>query len=124
MMAVLALAYSCEKDKRVPPALELKSGSGYVYTDTTLGLQDTFKVSVKATKTEDELNTFNVSYAYDGASTTTTSQNITLSKSQYNGYENDFSLVTRNQAGKEKWVFTVTDRDGNVTNKSVTITVK
>lgn len=81
-------------------------------------------VGIVATKTEDELKTFNVSYAYDGATNTTTDTTITLTSAQEESYSADYTIVTRNQDGTEIWSFTITDRDGNITTKSITLTVQ
>jgi hypothetical protein len=116
---------SCEKDEHIPPTLEFKSGSGYTFSDMdSVGQNASVKVGVMAHKTEDELKTFNVSVAYDNASTTTTKQNTTLTSSQEEEFETDYTITTRAQAGVEKWSFTITDRDGNVTTKTITLNVK
>lgn len=111
---------ACKKDEREPPAVSFKTGAGYTFGNATVGRLDSILVGITATKTEDELSTYNVSYAYDGATTTTTSQNFTIST---DSYDKDVTIITRNQAGTEKWVFTVTDRDGNITSKEFTLTV-
>ena len=116
------LMVSCGKDQRVPPELIINSGRGFVSTDTTLGRQDTIKVSITANKTEDELKTFNVSYSYDNGMTTTFLNEV-LTKSQNEHYEKVVTIVTRNVAGTEKWLFTITDRDGNITTKQIVVTV-
>lgn len=119
---------SCKKDEdedeRNPPAVSFKTDAGYTFADDTVGQGDTIKVGIVATKTEDELNTFNVSYNYDGASTSTTYYNYSLSAAEYDGYSKDTTFVTRSVAGTEKWSFTITDRDGNITTKSFTLTVQ
>jgi hypothetical protein len=81
-------------------------------------------VGIIATKTEDEMKTFNVSYAYDDSTTTKTALSVPLSGSQEDSYTADFTIVTRTQTGTEEWSFTITDRDGNITTKSITLTVQ
>ncbi len=115
---------SCEKDARTPPDMSFKTGSTYVSADVTLPMDTTIKVGITATKTEDELNTYNVSYAYDGATTTTTSQTFELTKDDEESYTKDVNITTRSVAGTEKWSFTITDKDGNTTVKSITLTVQ
>lgn len=114
---------SCDEDEHVPPAMVFKTGNNYVSNDMILGVQDTFVVGVDATKTEDELDLFNVSVAYDGGSGTTIASD-TLDVSQEDAYSVDVTLVTRNQTGTEKYSFTIIDRDGNITSKDITITVQ
>lgn len=126
LLTIVAIAafVSCKKDEHVPPDVQFKTGAGYTSGDATVGLADSVLVGIIATKTEDELKTFNVSYAYDGATTTTTAYNLPLSGSQEESFSTDYWVVTRNQAGTEKWSFTITDRDGNITTKSLTLTVQ
>lgn len=115
---------SCEKDKHVPPEVSLKTGNGYVAADTTVAPNTAVTVGFVANKTEDELKTFNVSYAFDNATTTTTDTTITLTSAEEDHFEKDYTFTTRNQAGTEKWIFTITDRDGNIAQKQVVLTVK
>ena len=123
LLAATALP-SCKKDERKPPVMELVSGAAYVSSDATLSQSQAFVVRVKVTKTEDELRTLNISRAYDGASASTTVQNITLDKSEEDGFTRDVPLSTRAQAGTERYVFTATDRDGNTATQSLTLTVQ
>lgn len=118
---------SCKKkkvDPHVPPDVVFKTGGKYISTDVTLPKQDTIWVGITATKTEDNLKSYNVSYAYDGATTTTTFFNYLMNSSEYESYSKDIQIITRNQAGTEKWVFSIVDRDGNITQKSILITVQ
>jgi hypothetical protein len=118
---------SCKKkkvDPHVPPDVVFKTGSKYISSDVILPKQDTIWVGINATKTEDNLKSYNVSYAYDGVATTTSFFNYLVSSSEYESYSKDIQIVTRNQAGTEKWVFSIVDRDGNITQKSILITVQ
>jgi hypothetical protein len=125
-LSVVAL-YSCKKDedKKVPPAIELEVGAGYTSADTTVVQGDSIHVGVHAERTEDELNTFDVSVFYDGAATSTSIHNEALSGSESDdGFDRDIDFAVRNQAGTEKYVFTVTDKDGNIAQSSFTLTVQ
>ena len=123
LFIVSAIMFSCEKDEEIPPVMELKTGAEYVSTDLTLPRDTTITVGVTVEKTEDDLKTFNVSVAYDGSSTTTTKLNEDLTGDQKTGFNADIDLQTRNQAGTEKWYFTVTDVDGNIVQEVLTFTV-
>ena len=125
-LVMVLLMTSCKKDKdpRIPPDMVFKTGSGYISADAVVNLQDTLTVGIIATKTEDDLKSFNVSYAYDGSATTTTFYNYYLQSSEINSYSHDVQIITRNQAGSERWVFSIVDRDGNITQKSITLTVQ
>lgn len=123
----LAITPACKKtkaDPHVPPALELKSGGKYTSGDKTVTKQDTILVGVTVSKTEDDLKSYNVSFRYDGATSSTTFYNYNMTTAEFTGYEHDIKLVTRNQAGTEKWIFTILDRDGNVAQKEINLTVQ
>jgi hypothetical protein len=118
---------SCKKakaDPHVPPDVELVSGTKFITADCTLGKQDSVWVGLRAHKTEDNLKSYNVSFAYDGSQTTTTFFNYLMSSNEYDNYGKDIMIVTRNVAGTEKWIFSIVDRDGNITQKAITITVQ
>lgn len=131
LLAFLALLIAgCKKktssmpvDPRVPPQLDLKTRAIYVYKDTTVTRQDTLLFGIVVTKTEDNLTSLNCSVAFDGSSTTSTFFNHTMSSSEYSGYSKDVTYYVRNQAGSEKVTISIVDRDGNITKKSVVVTV-
>lgn len=127
ILAILSFAFvisSCEKDEHVPPNVSLKTGAGYTSTDAAVAKGTAVTVGFVAEKTEDELKTFNVSYALNGATTTTTAETVTLSSSEEDHYEKDYTFTTQNTAGTEKWIFTITDRDGNIAQKQIVLTVQ
>jgi hypothetical protein len=118
---------NCKKkkiDKHIPPDVTLKSGTKYITGDISLPRQDTVKIGIIAEKTEDDLKSYNASYAYDGATSTTTFYNYYLQSNEYEYYEKDIQIITRNQAGTEKWILSIVDRDGNITQKTILITVQ
>ena len=124
ILSLSLFSTSCEKDKHVPPDVSLKAGTGYTSADTTVAPNTAVTVGFVANKTEDELKMFNVSYAFDNAAATTTDTTITLTSTEEDHYEKDYTFTTRNQAGTEKWIFTITDRDGNISQKQIVLTVK
>lgn len=115
---------SCEKDAHIPPNVTLKTGAGYTSADATVGKNQAIMVGITGEKVEDDMIKYNVSYAYDGASSTSTFQDFNLSGSEQQHYDKDVTFTTRNQAGTEKWVFTITDKDGNIAQKTITLTVQ
>jgi hypothetical protein len=120
---VLVCFSSCKKDAHVPPKMSFKTTTGYTSADATAAKTAAITVGITADKTEDDLSTYNVSVSYDGgASSTKFNGNIDNSSNTH--FEKDFSFATRDQAGSEKWTFTITDRDGNITTQSITITVQ
>jgi|SRR5215217_5590942 len=124
ILSLSLFSISCEKDKHIPPNVSLKTGAGYTSGDATVAQGTQVTVGFVADKTEDELKTFNVSYAFDNATTTTTDTTFTLTSAEEEHYEKDYPFTTRNQAGTEKWIFTITDRDGNIAQKQVVLTVQ
>jgi len=125
-IAALTLASSCKKNKdaHVPPDLAFNTASGYTSSDVTVMHGDSIHVGVTITKKEDDLRTLNLSYEYDGATSSVTYLNYAMTPAEYTGYSNSYWLHTRTVAGTEKWIFTVTDRDGNLAQKSFTVTVQ
>ncbi len=131
-IAFLFMIFGCKKkdsvtaavDPRVPPDMVLKTGSNYVSKDTTVTLQDTLLLGVIVTRTEDNLTNFNGSYSYDGAITTTTFFNHPCLSTEYAGYSTDLTYYCRNQAGTEKITLSIVDRDGNITKKTILVTVQ
>lgn len=121
----LAFAFSsCEKDKMIPPTIDFLTGAGYTSADAHIALNTSFKIGVDAKRTEDkdDLKTFVVTRSYDGGAESTI-DNVTLTSAQAAEFTKDYDLTTRNMAGTEKYTFTVTNRDGLITTKSITITV-
>ncbi len=126
MMAIAILGFfvsSCKKDKHIPPSISFKTTAGYTSGDGAAARNTLIKVGIVADKEEDDMLTYNVSYAYDAAATTTTSQSFGLTGTEQQHYDKDVTFTTRNQAGTEKWVFTITDADGNIAQKQIILTV-
>ncbi|TMI84335.1 MAG: hypothetical protein E6H10_06015 [Bacteroidetes bacterium] len=118
------LSSSCKKDKMIPPTIDFTTGAGYVSADGHLAVNTAFKIGVTAKRTEehDDLKTFIVTRSYDGGAETTI-DNVTIPAAQAEEFTKDYDLTTRNQNGTEKYTFTVTNRDGLITTKSIIITV-
>ena len=124
LITVLAVAGAgCKKDAHIPPTVTLKTGAGYTSGDATIARNTAVKVGLIGDKVEDDMISYNVSFAYDGAATTTTLQTFSLTGSELSHYDKDVTFTTRNQAGSEKYTFTITDKDGNIAQKQITITV-
>jgi len=117
-------ACSKEEDKMIPPILEFKTTAGYTSIDATVGKNAAVKIGIHAEKTEGEdyLKTFSVGHAFDGGADTNDSTLI-LPESAHDIFETDIDIITRNQTGTEKYIFTITNRDGLIVSKSITLTV-
>lgn len=131
ILALVLIGASCKKkstssagvDPRVPPEMTFKTGGKYVSADKTVNKLDTVLVGVIVTKTEDNLTSFNASVSYDGSTTTSSFFNHHLSSLEYESYIVDVTYYVRNQAGKETLTYTIVDRDGNITKKTIVLTV-
>jgi hypothetical protein len=125
-IAALTMTSSCKKNKdaHVPPDLSFSTGAGYTSGDATVTHGDSILVGVTIVKKEDDLRTINLSYSYDGSASSVSFLTYTMTPAEYTGYTHDYTIHTRNVAGTEKWTFTVTDRDGNLAQKSITLTVQ
>lgn len=126
LIAAVASFFSCKKktDAHVPPSVSFKTGGNYTSGNKTVNKNDTVLVGISATKTEDDLRSYNISVAYDGATGTTTKYQYYLSTSEYNSFSKDYQVIARNQTGSERWVFSIQDKDGNITQKTITLTVQ
>ena len=70
LVAGVLLLSSC--DKHTPPSIAFKTGTGYTSGDAAVAKGAPVKVGITASKKEDDMKTYNISFAYDGASSTTT----------------------------------------------------
>ena len=124
-LTILTSLASCEKDEGKLPNIAFKTGTGYTSADKSVGKNEAIKIGIQASKAEDKdvLKSFNSSVILDGG-TLTTLQNITLSGTEGDNYSVDVPITTRNQAGTEKYSFTVTNRDGLTNTISLTLTVQ
>lgn len=116
--------FSCKKDEGKLPDISFKTGTGYTSTNASVARNTAFKVGINAAKTEsnDILKTFNITVSFDGG-TPATVYSETLTAAQGDNYTYDFNRTTRNQAGSEKYIFTITNKDGLVNSLTLTITV-
>jgi hypothetical protein len=119
----LLIYSSCKKDEHIPPAISFKTGGNYTSADATLAKGASVTVGITGVKKEDDMKTYNISYAYDGATTTTTKETFSITGSDQVHYDKDYTFTVRSTAGIEKWYFTITDRDGNIAQLTLTLTV-
>ncbi len=127
-VAVLATALinlsSCEKDEGKLPNIAFKTTAGYTHADATVASGTSLLVGIEASKSEGEdvLKTFNVSKSVDGAASVTV-VNTTLTSAQEDNYAVDYPIIAGDAGHTEKWLFTVTNRDGLTNTVSFTLTV-
>ncbi len=119
----ILLIVSCKKDN-TPPDLQLKSGTGYTYADLTISPGGTFTVGVIADKRADDLHLIYTEVAYDGANTSNLIAKYPVVANQRNHSEQDILITCRVQAGTERWVFNVNDKNGRISKKEIKVTVQ
>jgi hypothetical protein len=124
LLLVAAALLACTKDEAVDGSsaanITFRTDSGFVFRNDTVGLGDTLRVGVIVNEGTDALDHFFLSVAYDGGSSTYTD---TLEVNT-NPFAFQTSLVMRQQAGTEKWTFTVQEPDGDRTLRSLTFLVQ
>jgi len=126
ILTLFLISFSCKKkkaDAHVPPSVVLKSGGPYTDADKAVHKKDTVLIGIVATKTEDDLKSYNASYTYDAGTSSTTFYNYLMTDDEKTAYSHDIKIGVRNQNGTEKWVFSIVDRDGNITQKTIVLTV-
>lgn len=128
LFTAVAAGFACHKnnkaDPHVPPNVELKTGSGYTFQSETVGKKDTITIGLVANKTEDDLKSYNASVRYDAATASSTFFNYILTSAENVRYEKDLQIITRDTSGIEHWIFSIVDRDGNITQKTIDLTVQ
>ena len=128
--AVLLLTFfnACKKetDQMIPPTIEFKTGAGYTVDSATVGVSTPIKVGIHAEKTEgnDFLNMFTVSHSFDGVLPVVEDSTRLLNDSEHDVFDEDINFTTRGEAGTEVYNFTITNRDGLVVTKTLTLTVQ
>lgn len=120
--------YGCGKDKDNnssgnEPRLTLKTGAGYTSSSITIGKAASFKVGIIAEKTNTDLTAYIVDYSVDGGPLFN-SVNGPVGAAGKERFETDINLITRNQAGTEKWIFRIADANGNLGTKEIILTVQ
>jgi len=127
--ALVVFFAACEKetDQMIPPILEFKTGAGYTSDSAvTVSVSTPIKVGIHAEKTEgdDYLHTFTVSHSYDGALPPLVDSMHVMEDSEHDIYETDVNFIARDIPGTEVWYFTISNRDGLVVTKTITLTVE
>jgi hypothetical protein len=104
------------------PTLEFIGGSSYVSGDISLAGSSGFTVGLNASHTA-KMVSLKITVSYDGEPEVI-DPNCTLCDTVIDTRDLrvDFTGKTRAAAGTEVWNFTLADKDGNSTTKSITIT--
>ncbi len=125
-VAALTIFSSCEEDEGKIPNISFKTGANYVSADAILDKDSNIVIGISASKSEDKdvLKKFNISKSVNGGSDSTVFQKD-LAGSEADNYSYDLPVRVGTKVGnKEKYTFTVTNRDGLVGQKSLTVTIQ
>ncbi len=117
---------SCQKDGTAASdgstaaSITFRSDSGFTFTNDTVGISDTLHVGIIAESGSDPITVFLLTVSYDGGPSLHT-DSAAISSTPFH-FEKQ--LITRAQAGTEKWTFTVIEGDGDRTNRNLTLPVQ
>ena len=126
-IAIAAIISSCKSkgsdDAMILPKIMLKTDAGYSARDTNVAGGTALLTGIIANKTEsnDVLKIFSITRSLDGGAASTV-YNENLTAAQGDTYSKDYQIVTRSTAGTEKYIYTISNRDGLVNNISLTVT--
>jgi hypothetical protein len=123
VLFLILFSAGCKKDNTAP-ALTLKTGAGYTYSDLTLAPSQTFVVGMDATSGASDLSMAYTEVAFDGANSPRLVSRLYTNASQKKHYEKDITVTTRSTPGTERWVFNINDDDGRITKKEIRVTVQ
>jgi len=119
----VVVLHGCVRDDAKPsvnPSIEFLTSDGYTYASDTVPLSDTLRVGVVIHKGDDQLRNFKVTATYDGGAPLTTDSLPVGTET----YEFDKTIITRAEAGTERWSFAVQENDGDIIRRSLTFTVQ
>ena len=104
---VLTVIIGCEKEtlNHHPPTISFVVDTGFVYTDTVLGLGETFKVGIIANNPNINLTNFIVKVESD-------TLEVYLDSGMNTPTLNYEKTLVKGIKDSEKWVFIIRDRDG------------
>ena len=126
LFSIVSIITSCEEDQGLLPKISFKTGGNYISSDTTLAGASPILIGIDAAKSEevDVLKKFNISLSVNGT-TAIPLYNKDLSGSEGDKYTYDLPAVLDTIHGQaDKFIFTVTNRDGLVNQVSLTVTIQ
>ena len=101
------------------PVLNYLAGSEYISQNTSLAANVPFKIAITASHT-DNITSFKIIQSLDGSVDVELFDSADIRTKLISEYI--FNGTTGENAGTEIYTFTVSDKDGNTTSKSITIT--
>ncbi|MEI6898563.1 MAG: hypothetical protein WCL00_01695, partial [Bacteroidota bacterium] len=126
VISVSLITASCKKssDNTTPddpkPVMTFKTGTGYVSADATLPTGSIFKVGIQASasaSTGSKLTNFKIVRTFNNKSETAYDSSFSVPS-----FNAEITCYARPNAGTEKWTFTLTSQDNQVTEVSIMVT--
>ncbi|MFT4522919.1 MAG: hypothetical protein ACI8ZN_001871 [Bacteroidia bacterium] len=103
------------------PVLNFLAGAGYTSQDGNIPVGTDFKIGLSASH-ESKIKSLQITVSYDGgAQVTPVGCTMCDSTLDSKTLTTDFSWKVEAKVGSEKWFFTVADKDGNETTKTITL---
>jgi len=104
------------------PVLNFLAGTGYTSGDASVAVGTNFKVGLSASH-DSKIETLKVRVSYDGGANVIP-DNCTICDTAIGEktFTLDFANTVEKKAGEETWSFTVADKDGNSTTKTIKFT--
>ena len=131
LSGMFVLLNSCTKKSTnnipdTPPIVTLKSGDGYISSETTVHKNTTVHFGLVASKsmTNDLMKQLIIWVNYDNQPVDSFKYSINLYGPQGDTYARDFGFVTRNQGGTETYKFVITSQKGLTATASVKLDVQ
>lgn len=119
---LLTVSIGCGDRANPGPNLEFKVGENYVSQDMPFPVGGTFKVGLTATHGK-MIQNLTISVSVNGGADEVQTCGMCDSLINSTSLDVDFNGVTGNQAGTEKWSFSLSDANGNITTKTITFTL-
>lgn len=121
MMASVVFTTSCAKDEETPgaPTITLQVGADYIYQNTTVTVNTPLKVGIRALSNAESgsnLKYFVFTRTFNGSTYTMDS---TFNASSFNI---DLLITANSQPGNESFIFSVKDKNDQISNITIVIT--
>lgn len=126
LCSIVSILASCEKDEGKLPNIAFKTASAYTSADATKVGGSSITIGIDASKSEnrDVLKKFNISKSVNGgANTSLFSKDLSGNEGDFFAYDYNTTLDTIH-GQTNKYIFTVTNRDGLTNQVSLTVTVQ
>lgn len=125
LVPLIALVVGCSKDGTsseddgAAASIVFKVDTGYFYQDMHADTLDTVAVRMTASRGSEALVKFRLTVSYDDSAARVTDTAVI----NVDPFVFERSITTRAQHGTEKWTFNVYEGDGDLTRRSITLTV-